>query len=64
MESAEFKLLKVFDAEAMDRTDVKPRLSYAVYGSIGGGGTRHTKATVRLFLNSLLVLKMSNGESA
>ena len=32
--------------EATDRADVEPRLSYAVYGSVGGGGTRHTKATV------------------
>ena len=35
--------------EATDREGVEPRLSYAVHGSVGGGGTRHTKATVRLF---------------
>ena len=34
--------------EATDPADVEPRLSYAVHGSIGGGGTRHMKATVPL----------------
>ena len=46
--------------EATDPADVEPRLSYAVHGSIGGGGTRHMKATERLFKTEKKRLKSPN----